>query len=94
VRGKVITDPVHGDIVLMPIEMRIVDSPPFQRLRRVRQLGTTHLVYPGASHSRFSHSLGALKAVQALLDAVLSQRLGLHSTPDLVTQWYPGRLWP
>jgi hypothetical protein len=42
--AKIITDPVHGDIRLTDLERRIVDSPPFQRLRRVNQLGTTHLV--------------------------------------------------
>jgi HD superfamily phosphohydrolase len=85
--GKVVTDPVHGDILLMPIEVAVIDSPAFQRLRRVRQLGTTHLVYPGATHSRFSHGLGTLKAAQRLLDALMSQRHGLHSTPDLFGQW-------
>jgi HD superfamily phosphohydrolase len=86
-RGKVLTDPVHGDILLTPIEARIIDSPAFQRLRRVRQLGTTHLVYPGATHSRFSHGVGTLQAAQRLLDALFSQRNGPHSTPDLFDQW-------
>jgi HD superfamily phosphohydrolase len=67
---KTITDPVHGDIYLNKLETLLVDSPPMQRLRRVRQLGTTHLVYPGATHSRFSHALGTLRAAQNLLDAV------------------------
>jgi uncharacterized protein len=86
-RGKVITDPVHGDIFVTPLELKIIDSPSFQRLRRVRQLGTTHLVYPGATHSRFSHSLGALRVVQDLLSAALQQRQGSHGVPDLFEQW-------
>jgi len=86
-RGKVITDPVHGDVYLTPLELRIVDTPAFQRLRRVRQLGTTHLVYPGATHTRFSHSLGALRVVQDLLSAALLQRQGRHGVPDLFEQW-------
>jgi HD superfamily phosphohydrolase len=55
VPGKVITDPVHGDIFLTKLEIAMVDSRAFQRLRRIRQLGNTHLVYPGAVHTRFSH---------------------------------------
>ena len=85
--GKVIADPIHGDIGLTRLEMRIVDSRPFQRLRRVKQLGATHLVYPGATHTRFSHSLGAVRTVQMLLDAAVEQRDGLHPVPDLLGQW-------
>lgn len=85
--GKVVTDPVHGDIHLNWLEVAIVDTRSFQRLRRIRQLGTTHLVYPGATHSRFSHSLGAVRVAQTLLDQILTQREGLHSVPDLFEQW-------
>jgi HD superfamily phosphohydrolase len=88
--AKVTTDPVHGDIYTTWLEQAIVDSPPFQRLRRIRQLGTTHLVYPGATHTRFSHSLGTLRVAQDLLDAVLTQHEGRHPVPDLVMQWREG----
>jgi HD superfamily phosphohydrolase len=85
--AKVITDPIHGDIYLSKLERAIVDSPPFQRLRRIRQLGMVHLVYPGATHSRFSHALGALRVVQDLLDVILGQRDGRHADVDLFQQW-------
>jgi HD superfamily phosphohydrolase len=85
--GKTITDPVHGDVYLNVLEQAIVDSPPFQRLRRVRQLGTTHLVYPGATHTRFAHSLGALRVAQDLLDVALNQRDTRHGRPDLFEEW-------
>jgi len=85
--AKIITDPIHGDIRLSEIERRIVDSPSFQRLRRVKQLGTTHLVYPGATHTRFSHSLGAVVAAQMLLDVVLEQRDEPNAKLDLFTEW-------
>jgi HD superfamily phosphohydrolase len=85
--GKVITDAVHGDVYVTLLEQAIVDSPAFQRLRRVRQLGTTHLVYPGATHTRFAHSLGALRVVQDLLDVALAQRDTRHGVPDLFEQW-------
>ncbi len=85
--SKTITDPVHGDIYINEIERMIVDSVPIQRLRRVRQLGSTHLVYPGATHTRFSHTLGALRAAQDLLDAVLEQRHAPKPAKDLFTGW-------
>lgn len=88
---KTITDPVHGDIYLTRLESRLVDSPPMQRLRRVRQLGTTHLVYPGATHSRFSHSLGALRVAQDLLDLVIDQRNGADRIPDIFMEWEADR---
>lgn len=55
-----IVDPIHDFITLYPHEIRLVDSPVFQRLRRIRQLAGAHLVYPGAQHSRFEHSLGTM----------------------------------
>src|SRR5437870_757296 len=85
--AKVITDPVHGDVYVTRLEQRFIDSPPMQRLRRVRQLGATHLVYPGATHSRFSHSLGALRAAQDLLDAVVDQRYGPRPSRDIFQEW-------
>ena len=54
-----IKDPVHGYVELPdPLVDGVVDTRPFQRLRYVRQLSATHLVYPGANHTRFEHSLG------------------------------------
>ena len=53
-------DDIHGLVFLAPAEEQIVDSPYFQRLRRIRQLGLAHMVFPGADHTRFSHSIGVL----------------------------------
>jgi hypothetical protein len=86
--SKTITDPVHRDIYLTEIERQFLDSTPMQRLRRVKQLGTTDLVYPGATHTRFAHSLGTLRAAQNLLDAVLDQRNGPRPKPDLFGEWW------
>jgi HD superfamily phosphohydrolase len=55
-----ITDPVHRSIRFSQIEKEVIDTPTFQRLRRIRQLAGAHLVYPSAQHSRFEHSLGAM----------------------------------
>ncbi|HVO53736.1 MAG TPA: HD domain-containing protein [Solirubrobacterales bacterium] len=85
--GKAITDPIHGDIRITRLEQLLLDTPPMQRLRGVRQLGTTHLVYPGATHSRFAHSLGAVRVVQTLLDTAIDQRNGNHPEPDLFDEW-------
>jgi len=57
---KFIRDPIYGFIELKNSEIRLLDSPFLQRLRRIKQLGNTHLVYPSACHSRFEHSLGVL----------------------------------
>src|ERR671910_887536 len=55
-----ITDPIHKYIRFSHVEKQLIDSPGFQRLRRIRQLAGAHLVYPSAQHSRFEHSLGAM----------------------------------
>jgi HD superfamily phosphohydrolase len=62
-----IRDPVHGDILLDPIEAQVLDLPEVQRLRGIRQLGTAHLVYPGAVHTRFDHSLGTCALARRLV---------------------------
>jgi HD superfamily phosphohydrolase len=56
---EIIRDPLWNNIRIDETAMRLVDSTPFQRLRYVRQLGLAHLVYPGATHTRFEHALGA-----------------------------------
>lgn len=56
-----IRDPVHGFITLSRLERRVMDSWPFQRLRHIHQLAMTYLVYPGATHRRFEHSLGVME---------------------------------
>jgi HD superfamily phosphohydrolase len=82
-QDKTNTDPIHEEIYLNVLERKIVDSPAFQRLRRVRQLGTTHLVYPGATHTRFQHSLGTLRVAQDLFDNILDNPFG----DDLFAEW-------
>ena len=70
----VVRDPVHGDIGLTREELAILDTPQMQRLRGVRQLGTAYLVYPGAQHTRFEHSLGTMHLVQAMVEAINRNR--------------------
>ncbi|MBA3685162.1 MAG: HD domain-containing protein [Planctomycetes bacterium] len=55
-----IRDPIHGTITITEAERRVIDHPWIQRLRSIRQLGFVSLVYPGAVHDRFQHSLGVM----------------------------------
>lgn len=55
-----IKDPVHGYIRFTKVEKEVIDSPTFQRLRRIKQLACADLTYPGAIHTRFIHSLGTM----------------------------------
>jgi HD superfamily phosphohydrolase len=64
---KEFNDPVWGTVQVRAEEVFILDSPLLQRLRRIRQLGVVHYVYPAATHSRLEHSLGTLHQVQRLI---------------------------
>lgn len=58
---KILNDPIYGFITVPhPVLLRLIDHPWFQRLRYIKQLGLSHLVYPGALHTRFHHALGAM----------------------------------
>ncbi|TDG96858.1 hypothetical protein EPR50_G00234320 [Perca flavescens] len=57
-QSKVFNDPIHGTVELHPLLIKIIDTPQFQRLRNIKQLGGAYFVYPGASHNRFEHSIG------------------------------------
>ncbi|MBY0586706.1 HD domain-containing protein [bacterium] len=70
---KTIRDAVHGDIRLSADEIRLIDTVEFQRLRGIKQLGTTSLVYPSAVHTRFEHSLGTAWITKRLIDALVRQ---------------------
>jgi len=69
---KFIKDPVHGYVEVEEPLLPVLDSPPVQRLRHVKQLGFSCLVYPGANHTRFEHSLGTMH-----LATILARHLGL-----------------
>lgn len=64
-------DPVYGFIKATDAEMKIIDTPVFQRLRRIHQLALTKYVYPGAEHSRFVHSLGVMQAATEVFGHIL-----------------------
>jgi len=67
-KRKIINDPVYGFISIQSeLIFDIIEHPYFQRLRRIKQLGLTHLIYPGALHTRFHHSLGAMHLMNKAL---------------------------
>ena len=66
--AKIIRDPLHGSITLNDLELELVDSPEFQRLRNIKQNGLCYLVYPAMNSSRFEHSLGVMHLAGRLAD--------------------------
>lgn len=73
-RKKIINDPVYGFInIPLGSIFDLIEHPYLQRLRRIKQLGLSDLVYPGAQHTRFSHSLGAMFLMNQALE-VLKQK--------------------
>ncbi|XP_052040091.1 deoxynucleoside triphosphate triphosphohydrolase SAMHD1 isoform X2 [Apodemus sylvaticus] len=74
---KVFNDPIHGHVEFHPLLIRIIDTPQFQRLRYIKQLGGGYYVFPGASHNRFEHSLGVGYLAGCLVEALAENQ------PDL-----------
>jgi uncharacterized protein len=79
-RFEVVRDPLWNNIRLEPEALAVIDTPAFQRLRYVRQLGHAFLVYPGATHTRFEHGLGAYHLARRVL-AQLDETEGRSSDP-------------
>src|SRR5476651_1731049 len=71
-----IRDPIHGAIGVTPDERALVDSPQYQRLRNVKQLGFADLAFPGATHTRYAHGLGAMAVATRIFD-LLAPKLEL-----------------
>ncbi len=73
-KRKIINDPVYGFINIDDdFIYDLIEHPYFQRLRRIKQLGMTHLVYPGAVHTRLQHSLGSVYLMQSAIDIIRSK---------------------
>ena len=67
-----IRDPIHGLVQFNDLEREIINSKPFQRLRRIKQLAWTDYVYPGAVHNRFEHSIGVMHVAGRMFDALFN----------------------
>lgn len=65
--------PLHGTIPIFPAERAVLDHPIMQRLREISQLGFASLVFPSATHSRFSHALGVMHLAGKVFDSTLAQ---------------------
>lgn len=68
---KRIYDPVHGFIYFSSLERELIDSSAFQRLHYLHQMGVAYLVYPGATHTRFEHSLGVMHVATQIFDQIM-----------------------
>lgn len=79
---KYINDPVYGGIGITRLEQELIDTPVFQRLRRLHQLARVNYVFPGAEHSRFVHSLGVLYIMGIMVDHL--HRQGNFSIDDAI----------
>lgn len=66
-------DPVHGFVGFNALEWDLINAIPFQRLRRIRQLAWTDMVYPSAMHTRFAHSIGVCHVASRLYDAIIQR---------------------
>lgn len=76
-----IIDPIHGFVRAFGTEIKIIDNPIFQRLRRIKQLSGAHLTYPGAQHTRFEHSLGVMHIASQAAQAL--EEKGIFNADDI-----------
>ena len=81
---KYVFDEVHGYISLRGVSLKIVDTPTFQRLRRIKQLAQAWFVYPGAVHTRFSHSLGVMHLMNRVVDKFIKEGRIRRDDKDLL----------
>jgi HD superfamily phosphohydrolase len=80
-KKKIINDPVYGFITIpSDLVFDLIEHPYFQRLRYIKQLGMTHLVYPGALHTRFHHALGAMHLMRMAIETICNK--GQEITPE------------
>lgn len=77
----VFNDPIHGHIELDPICVKVIDTPQFQRLRRLKQLGGAYFVFPGASHNRFEHSIGVCHLAGEVVESLRARQPYLNISP-------------
>lgn len=80
-KQKNFNDPVYGFVTIpYPLLFDLIEHPWFQRLRRIKQLGLTHMVYPGAQHTRFQHVIGAMSLTQHAIETL--EHKGIHISTD------------
>ena len=90
-RGKTFNDPVHGHMYFNPKLCDVIDTAQMQRLRELKQLGTSYYVFPGAAHNRFEHSLGTCHLANTVFESIkrsapVGRSLGLNAEDKLCVQ--------
>ena len=83
-KKKLIYDNIHGYIELDPLCLNIIDSPEFQRLRNIKQLGACYYVFPNATHSRFEHSLGVSHLAKEMITNISFNQPELNITKEMI----------
>jgi len=82
-KKKIVNDPIYGFITIPDgIIFQLIEHPWFQRLRRIEQLGVTHLVYPGAIHTRFHHTLGAMHLMHKAIETLRSKDIEISEKEE------------
>ncbi|KAJ3120888.1 SAM domain and HD [Nowakowskiella sp. JEL0407] len=77
---KLLNDQIHGIIELSPLALKLVDTPQFQRLRDLKQLGSSYYVFPGATHKRFEHSIGVSHLASSFISYLKTSQKELEIT--------------
>ena len=87
-KDKSIHDPIHGLVTVTPLMVSIMDTPEFQRLRDLKQLGAAHFVYPSATHTRLEHSLGVGHLAKIMMKSLQRNQpiLGITERDVEITQ--------
>ncbi|XP_022802399.1 deoxynucleoside triphosphate triphosphohydrolase SAMHD1-like isoform X1 [Stylophora pistillata] len=80
--NKVFNDCIHGHIEIHPLCVKIINTPQFQRLRDIKQLGGCYYVFPGASHNRFEHSIGTCYLAGKLVEGLCKHQPNPKITPE------------
>ncbi len=82
-KKKIINDPIYGFVSIQhDILFDCIEQPEFQRLRRIKQLGLTHLVYPGALHTRFQHAIGAMHLMTKAIESLRSKSVAISEAEE------------
>lgn len=84
VKNTIIADNIHGHIVVPAICQAVIDTPQFDRLRGLRQLGSAHYVYPAAKHSRWEHSLGVMHLAGQFINHLMLKKPGCADEVDRI----------
>ena len=81
---KILNDPIYGFITIRySIILNLIDHPYFQRLNRIKQLGLSYLVYPGAHHTRFHHAIGCMHLMQNALEVLKVKDIEITEDEEL-----------